>query len=322
MKRKIFSTGFLFLLSLFFLFVGKAALADYPETKIRMVVAWPPGGGTDVMGRTVVHYVNPYLRDKIYVDNVPGAGGAIGAREVAKAAPDGYTLLILTTSSVIGPNIQKDYPPYELFDPICIVQLDAQVMTVKEDSRFKTLGDLISYAKLHPGEVTITTAGVGAVDHLTVEAFMSATGTKLTLVPHKGSAQNVMAVLGGHVEAGMSGFSETFSLIEGKKLRPLVHFGNKRSSYFPDVPTAKELGYNVVTVMFRGVAARKGTSEEIKKVLGEAFRKGTQNEEFKKTLAKERMEPIYIGPTEAITWVKEMGDFFKGVTVKIGLKPE
>ncbi len=322
MKKKLFCGSLLFFFLLSFLSLANAVWAEYPEKKIRLVVCFPPGGGTDVTARTLAHYVNPFLGDRVYVENVPGAGGAIGMREVAKAPADGYTLLIFTTSSVIGPNIQKDYPTYDLFDPICIVMQDPQVMTVKADSPFKTLADLISYAKLHPGEVTVTTAGVGAVDHLTIEAFMAATGAKFTLVPNKGTAQSITAVLGGHVQVGMSGFSETFSLIEGNKLRPLVHFSDKRSVYFPNVPTAKELGYNVRVVLFRGVVARKGTPEGSKRVLDAAFRKGTENIEFKKALEKERMEPIYIGPNEGVTWVKETADFYKGVAAQVGLKPE
>jgi tripartite-type tricarboxylate transporter receptor subunit TctC len=323
MPRKLFSGGLFFLVLLSFMLFTNAALADdYPDKKIRLVVCFPPGGGTDVFARTLAHHVNPYLKDRLYVENIPGAGGGIGMREVAKAPADGYTILIFTTSSVIGPTIQKDYPSYDLFDPICIVQFDPQVMSVKADSPFKTLGDLISYAKLHPGEVTVTTAGVGAVDHLTIEAFMSTTGAKFTLVPNKGTAQSIMAVLGGHVQVAMSGFSETFSLIEANKLRPLAHFGNKRSMYFPDVPTAKELGYNVTTVLFRGVVARKGTPEGIKRILDAAFQKGTENVEFKKALEKERMELTYIGPNEATTWVKQTSEFYKGVADKIGLNPQ
>jgi tripartite-type tricarboxylate transporter receptor subunit TctC len=322
MKRKLFCVGLLFVVLLSSLSLAKAASAEYPDKKIRLVVPWPPGGGTDVTARTLAQYTNPHIGNRLYVENVPGAAAGVGTWEVAKAPADGYTLLMYSTSQVIGPNIQKDYPPYDLFDPICIVMLDPLVMTVKSDGPFKTIADLLSYAKLHPGEVTVTTGGVGAVDHLAIEAFMVATGTKFTLVPNKGTAQSITAVLGGHIQVGMSGFSEPFTLIEGNKLKPLVHFGDKRSAYFPDVPSAKELGYNVVTVTFRGMAVRRGTPDEIKKILDTAFRKGAENVEFKNSLQKIRMEPIYIGANEGLAWVKERADFFKRVAAQVGLKPE
>ena len=322
MIKRIFLISILFLISFSLLFGVDLIWAKYPERKIRFIAAFAPGGGSDLVARTLAKYVNPYLDNRVYVENVVGAGGAIGFREGAKASPDGYTLTMIVTGLTVSPHVVKDFPSYDLFDPICIVAQDPMILTVGMENRFKTIQDLIFYAKVNPGRVSVSTAGVGSVNHLEIAAFADAIGAQFNIVPFKGSNPALVGALGGHVDVATSGCSEAISLVEGKKLRPLVVFGTKRSRLYPDVPTARELGYEVVIYMWRGVGVPKGTPKEVKAVLVEAFRRTMEDEECKKFMDQIGLERIYLGSEEAAAWLKAQNDFFKNVVTKIGLKPE
>jgi tripartite-type tricarboxylate transporter receptor subunit TctC len=322
MTKKKFSVGVVFLILSLFVFHLNPVFAKYPEKTVDFVVSFEPGGGTDLVARTLTRFVNPYLNGKIVVKNVPGAGGAIGFREGAKAAADGYTLTMLVTSIMVGPSIIKGYPTYDLFDPICIVAQDPSTITVKMDSRFRTFEDLISHAKANPGMVSASTFGVGSISHLEMAAFEKATGTTFNLVPYKGAVPALTAAIGGHVDLGPAGCSEAKTYVEGKKLRPLVIFGSKRSQVYPDVPTAKELGYDVVIYQWRGVGVPKGTPKEIKEILSGAFKKAMENEDCKNTFQQIGLERIYLGPEEADRWLKVQSEVFKNLAIKIGLEPK
>lgn len=204
------------------------------------------------MARALTKFVNPYLEGRVYVENIAGASGAIGFREGAKAAPDGYTLTMLVTTIMSTPNVTKNFPTDDLFDPLCIVAQDPTMMSAKIDSRFKTIQDLISFAKTNPGQLIISTAGVGAIDHLYLAAFSKMIGTDFNFFPYRGAGPAVTAAAGGHSDAVGSGYSEAYTLLSGNKLRPLVAFTDTQSSLYPDVPTAKELGYVLVVYLWRG----------------------------------------------------------------------
>ena len=322
MKRLILWVVILFPIIFFFAFGLNFAWAAYPDRKIRFIIQYEPGGLSDTTARAVVRYANPYLGDRIYLENIPGGGSTIGSWECLNAPPDGYTLTLLVTSTIAGPYVNKKAPSYDLFDPVCIIGLDPLMVGVKIDSRFKTAADLISYAKSHPGDVTMGTAGFGTIHHMGVEAFAGSIGAKITAVPFKGSGPSLVAAIGGHVDAAMASYVPSRPYVEGKKLRGLVVLDAKRSSLFPDVPTAKDLGYDAVVVTFQGIGVRKGTPEEVKAVLVEAFRKASEDEGFKKLMDQLGMERLYLGPKEAIPWLKSQHDLIKGIATKIGLKPE
>ena len=296
--------------------------AKYPDKKIRFIVSFEPGGMGDMTGRTLVKYVNPFLGGRVYVETIAGAGGAVGWRECAKSAPDGYTMTILLSSIMVGPHVTKGFPTDDLFDPICIVALESRMLFAKWDSKFQTVKDLISYAKAHPGEVTAATSGVGTINHIGMEAFGDATGTKFNLVPYKGAGPSLVAAMGGHVDIAISSCSGTASYVEGKKLRPLVVLGTKRYPVYPDVPTARELGYDAVVVAFSGVGVPKEVPKETRNILVEAFRKGTEDEGYKKLMAQMGLEQVFYPPETAAPWLKEQREFFKRLADKLGMKPE
>ncbi len=317
------SKYFLMILSFLLLTsVGTDLWAKYPEKKIRLVAPFAPGGGADIMARALTKFVNPHLDGRIYVENVPGASGAIGFREVAKSTPDGYTLAMMVTTIMTGPHVTKGYPPYDLFDPICVAAQDPTMVSVKTDSRFKTVQDLIAYAKANPGALPVATAGVGAIDHFYMAAFAKSIGLEFNFVPFKGAGPATVAAAGGHAEAVGSGYSEAFSLMTGKKLRPVLVFANERSPLFPDVPTAKEIGSDLVVYLWRAVGAPRGTPKEVKNTLADAFKKGIENPEFQKMVKEMGLQPIFIGPDDARAFLKKQNDFLTAIADKMGIKPQ
>jgi tripartite-type tricarboxylate transporter receptor subunit TctC len=322
MRRMILLMDVVFSIVLSFMFLVNFAWAAYPDRKIRFIIQFEPGGMSDATARAVVRYANPHLGERIYVENIPGGGSAIGSWECLNAPPDGYTLALLVTSTIVGPYVNKKAPSYDLFDPVCILALDPLTVSVKTDSRFKTAADLISYAKSHPGDVTLGTAGFGTIHHIGVEAFARATGAKFTQVPFKGSGPSVVAATGGHVDGAMASCFSVRPYVEGKKLQVLVVLDTKRSPLYPEVPTARELGYDAVAVTFQGIGVRKGIPEEVKAVLVEAFRKATEDEGYKKLMDQMGLERLYLSPKEAVPWLKSQHDFIKDLATKLGLKPE
>jgi tripartite-type tricarboxylate transporter receptor subunit TctC len=304
------------------LLLPATAKAKYPDKKIRLIAPFAPGGGADIMARSVTKFLNPYLDGRVYVENIAGASGAIGFREGAKAAPDGYTLTMLVTTIMSAPNVTKNFPTYDLFDPLCIVAQDPTMMSVRTESRFKNINELISFAKGNPGQLSVSTAGVGAIDHLYLAAFAKIIGADFNFVPYKGAGPATVAAAGGHAEAVGSGYSEAFTLLQGKKLRPLVAFTNSRSAIYPEVPTARELGHDLVVYLWRGIGAPKGLSKEVKDTLVTAFRKATAEDEFKKLISQMGLQPIFLGPEEAGPFLKQQNDLLKGIATKIGLEPQ
>jgi tripartite-type tricarboxylate transporter receptor subunit TctC len=322
MGKKVLLMMALFAVLMCYSFGTELVWAAYPDKRIQLIISFAPGGMADSTGRLLAHHVNPFLGGRVYVENILGAGGAPGFRAGAKASPDGYTITLLLTAQLTGPYTMKDYPSIDLFDPICIAVQDPIALTVKPDSRFKTITDLVAHAKTHPGEVTIGHSGVGSLNHMADEAFADAAKVKLSLVPFKGASEALVAAMGGHVDIASSGSGDASVYSQGGKLRPLIVFGYERSRHFPAVPTAKELGYDVVISQWVGVGIAKGTPEEVKATLIEAFKKAMENEEYKKSVDKMGIERISLGPKEAVPWLKAQSDFFRNLAQKIGLKPE
>ena len=295
--------------------------AKYPDKKIRLIAPFAPGGGADIMARALHKYANPHLGGRLYVENVAGASGAIGWREAAKADPDGYTLCMMVTTLMTAPHITKDFPTYDLFDVIGVTAQDPGMFSVKIDSRFKNIQELIAFAKANPGKLVVSTAGVGAIDHLYISAFAKSIDAEFNYVPYKGAGPAVVAAAGGHADAVGSGYSEAFNLLKGKKLRPVVVFTPKRFLDYPDIPTAAEIGHELVVYHWRAVGAPRGIPSEAKGVLVEAFRQAVENPEFQKMVKDMGLEPNFLGPSEAAAFLKKQNDLFSGIARKIGLQP-
>jgi tripartite-type tricarboxylate transporter receptor subunit TctC len=273
--------------------------------------------------RTLVRYANPYLGGHVYVENIADAAGAVGYRTAAKTKPDGYTLVLIGSGILAKPHVTKDYPTLDLFDMICVVVQDPLALTTKPDGRFRTAADLISYAKAHPGEVTAGSAGgVGSAHHLLMSALEVATGAKFSLVPFAGDSPTLSAAMGGHIDISVASCSASKTLVESKKLRPLVVSDSERSNLYPDVPTFKELGYDVVNFVWMSVGTSKGTPKQVEDVLVGAFRKATQDEGYKKLTDQMGVKQIFLDSEKAGPWLRAQDNRIRNLATKIGLKPE
>src|SRR5881397_2842243 len=219
---------------------GVSAQEAYPSKPLTMVVPFPPGGVADIVGRPLAAGMNHVLKQPVVVVNRTGAGGAVGMASVAKAAADGYTLLMSLSSISIFPvsdRINGKPPAYELkdFAPVALVTADPTVLVVRADSRYKTVKDFVDAAKANPGKINYSSSGVYVTLHVAMEIFANAAGIKLFHVPYQGGGPAVAALLGSQVEALASGPAAAMGQIKGGKMRALASWSTERLALMPDV---------------------------------------------------------------------------------------
>lgn len=239
----------------------------YPDRPIKIVVPFPAGGGTDALTRQVAAALNAKLQWTITVENKPGAGGNLALDSVAKARPDGYTLVMAQTDNVVlNPLLYSKltYDPVKDLEPISSVASGPAVLVVRADSPYKTLGDIVAAAKARPGELTMATPGTGTIAHLVNQLWQNASGIKFTHVPYRGMAQAIPDLIGGQVDMYMGSIPTLLSQIQGGKVRPIGVTMAKRSPVLPNVPTFGEAGIkNVELASVWGVMAPAGTPKDI-----------------------------------------------------------
>jgi tripartite-type tricarboxylate transporter receptor subunit TctC len=233
------------LATLVFCFISGLSFAqNYPSKPIRIVVPNAPGGGADLTARTVGQKISETLGQPVVIDNKPGAGGIIAGEQVAKAAPDGHTVLLISSGTAVSASLFKSLPFDTANDFAAVVPLATfdLVIVSAEGGRFKTLAELVSYAKANPGKLNIGTPNIGTTQHLAAELFKSAAGLDIQIVPFNGTPAVINALRGGQIDAGLDILGALLSQISAKALRALAITGDKRSRSLPDVPTAKEAG--------------------------------------------------------------------------------
>tara|TARA_R110000850_G_scaffold142221_4_gene264283 strand:+ start:649 stop:1590 length:942 start_codon:yes stop_codon:yes gene_type:complete len=269
-----------------------AALAEYPEKPIEVIVGYSAGGGTDVMARTVAQFLEQELGDgaSVVVKNMPGAGGQIGFTEVAKAAPDGYTLGTFNLPAALA--LTKDRPAdYDVnsFTYLANFVEDPNTITVAASSQFETLGELLDAAKADPGAITLGLSSLGGNDHFGANMMAAASGAEFTLVPFKGASNARTAIMGGHVAAGTMTLGQTSNFPD--ELHVLAVLADERSPFRPDVPTAKELGYDVQMSSLRGIVAPAGLDAATADQLRAALTAVNETPEFQ-AMMEEQGNPI------------------------------
>jgi tripartite-type tricarboxylate transporter receptor subunit TctC len=270
--------------------IGPAhAQADYPNRPIKVVVPFPAGGPTDGMARIISDRLGQVLGQTIVVENRGGgAGGSIGAKFVATSDPDGYTILItpggsLTTGPAMHGNI--GYDPVKVFTPVAQLIDTPQVMAVHESLPVKTVAELVAYAKANPGKISWGTQGVGTAPHLLAELFKLETGVNLVIVPYRGTAPMLAAIVANEIPLVVDPMTTILPHIQSGKLRPLAVTGETRSAKLPDVPTVTEAGYPKLQSSFwLGVVAPSGTSPAIIDKLNTAFRESLKPAETRARL--------------------------------------
>ena len=244
-----------------------ASAADYPTKPIRIVVPFPPGGTTDILARAVAQKLSETWNQQVIVDNRPGAGGNIGADLVAKAAPDGYTLVMGTVGThAINPNLYRKMPYDHVkdFAPIILVAGVPNVLVVNPSLPVHTVRELIDYAKANPGKLNFASSGNGTSIHLSGELFKTMANVQMTHVPYKGSAPALADLLGGQVQLMFDNLPSSLGLIKGGKLRAVAVTSTTRAAALPDVPTIAESGLpGFEASSWFGLLAPAGTPHDI-----------------------------------------------------------
>jgi len=287
-----------------------ATLAQgYPSKPIRIVVPFPPGGGTDLIARESSQRVARATGWIFVIDNKPGAGGNLGVDAVAKSAPDGYTLVFGQTSNLaINPTLyaKLPYDPQKDLAPIVLVANAPLVMVTGASSPYQTLADAVAAAKAQPGAVNFASPGNGTVAHLTSELFQKAASVKTQHIPYKGAAQALTDVISGNVELYMSSVPTLLGQIKQGKLRALAVTSARRVDDLPNVPTLSESGYKGFdAATWFGYLAPAGTPKEIVSLLNFEFNKALQQPELRKRLADEGAAAIGGTSEQFATLIKE-----------------
>jgi tripartite-type tricarboxylate transporter receptor subunit TctC len=284
-----------------------AALAEYPEKPVEVIVGYSAGGGTDVMARTVAQFLEKELNGSVVVKNMPGAGGQIGFTEVAGAAPDGYTLGTFNLPAALALTHDRD-ADYDVNSYTYLANFveDPNTITVAASSPFQTLGELLDAAKADPGAITVGLSALGGNDHFGANMIQAASGAEFTLVPFKGASNARTAIMGGHVAAGTMTLGQTTSFPD--ELRVLAVLADERSPFRPDVPTAKELGFDVQMSSLRGIVAPAGMDAALADQLRAALTAVNENPEFQAMMA-EQGNPIafMVGDDFAATAARQDG---------------
>jgi tripartite-type tricarboxylate transporter receptor subunit TctC len=275
---------------------------EYPSKPIQLICSFSAGGGSDITARTIAPFLAKELGQNVVVVNKTGAGGEIGHKTVANAAPDGYTLGIANTPPMLSLPIERDTGfTFESFTLIGNLVTDPSALSVPMDSQFKTAQDFMDYARKNPNAVTIGFTGVGTDDYLWIQYFMKETGIKLTLVPFDGSNNVRTSMIGNHIIAGAVNFGEMMP--HSSIIRILAQMDTKRSSFAPNVPTMTELGVNVVMRSERGIIAPKNLPGPVADRLRNALKNIAANPELKDKIEKQFTILDYI---PADDWDKQL----------------
>lgn len=302
------------------------AQGAYPSKPIRMIVPFPPGGGTDILARLVSSKLTEVNKWTVVADNKPGAGGTIGITEAVKAAPTGYDLVMGQKDNlVIGPWLYKNLPwdPTKDLTAVAHVAYTPVVIATSASSRFKTLADVVAAAKAAPGTITYGSPGNGTSIHLAGDLFEKAAGIKLSHVPYKGSNPALMDALAGNVDLLVSSLPSAMGQIKAGKLHPLAVTSAKRSSSLPDVPTVAESGFKGFDVStWYGVFAPAGTPAAVVKTLNAEVNKLLATADVKAAINAQGAEPQAMTPEQFSTLLKTEYQQWKGIVEASGAKIE
>lgn len=302
-----------------------SVLAAYPDKPIAVIVAYSAGGGTDLMTRVLFQAVEKKIGVPIIIENHAGASGQIGYHRLSKSKPDGYTLGCSNTGQLVMELTQKtEFKTKEDFTPLAQIVWDPYAIYVNSDSPFKTLDDLLEYAKANPGK-TISWGGRTKWDahYLTMAMLTAQTGVEFAYVPFDGVAETIAATLGGHITLSSGGVSEHVQLIKQGQIRALAVASEERDKMLPDVPTFRELGYEIITGATRGFSFPAGVPEEIVTQMVDVLRDVVENdEEFHDNAKRTGFYDIlnFKGGDEYKQFIDDFFDSWKDTIIK--MEPE
>jgi tripartite-type tricarboxylate transporter receptor subunit TctC len=303
-----------------------SAQDNYPSRPITLVVPYAAGGGNDVMARIVGDKMSKTLGQQVVIENRPGAGGSTATRQVARAAPDGYTLVLGGSGSLaVNPTLYQNvgYDPRKDFAPVGLIGTSALVVLVNPALPARSIRELIDIAKKEPGKINYASAGVGSGIHLGTVLFELMAGVQLTHVPYRGSAPALTDLIGGHVSIYFSSLPPAVALVKEGKVRALAVTDSKRSPVFPDVPTVAEAalpGYE--SVLHYGIVAPAGTPRPIIGKLNAAMREALKAPDTIERMAVDGTEPLPSTPEEYAADIDREETKWSAIVKRSGMKAE
>ncbi len=292
---------------------------SYPNKPISLIIPYPPGGSTDLTARPLAMGTKKYLGQTIVGENKPGGGGTVGVAMLVSKPADGYTIGVSTGSTLQAYQMGKlSFHPLKDLTPIVRWGDYLYGLLVRSDSPWKTIQDLIRYAKQNPGKLSYGTPGTGSSGHLGIEELSMAAGIELVHVPYKGGAEINTALLGGHIDV-LSNSSGWTPMVDAGKFRLLAVYGEKRTPRYPNAPTLREVGYDVVVSNHMGIVGPKGLPKSIVNRLHDAFKKGMDDPEFIEAQKKFEITRCYSNPEEYEKYLREELERIGKLVKRLGL---
>ena len=302
-----------------------ARAQDYPVKPVRVIVAFPPGSSTDVVARIVTAMLAEIWGQPVVAENRAGAGGSIASTAVARAAPDGYTLLVNSAAHTINPVLMPSLP-YDTsrdFTDLSPLSTQPNVLVVSPSSPHKSLADLVRFAKEKPGAITLAHGGIGSGTHLHAERFLSAAGAKALVVPYKGTPEIVAAIMGGNVDCYWLPISAGIGAIRAGNLRALAIGSSKRSALLPEVPTTAEAGFaNADVALWFGLWGPAGMPAPLVTKISADVRKVLNDPRMREKLANLGSEPLDMSPREFSAFLRQETLENRRLLDLAGVKPE
>jgi putative tricarboxylic transport membrane protein len=283
------------------LMAASATLAQspYPQSRVTLVTHSSPGGGTDLFLRELSQTLGPIMKVSFSVENIRGGSGATAVANVAGAKPDGGTFYGTTPTYIQTTLLSKPAVGFDGLDPIAIVFLDPEVIYTRSESPYKSLADLIAFAKANPGKSRWGASNPASLERLAMERLARSTGVKAPIISHEGGGDQMIGVLNGTYDIGIGEMQELKGQLEAGKIRLLAVLTDKRLDGLPNLATAKEQGFNVVVTKFRGIAGPKGIPDDIAKAWEDGLRKALDTPAYKAAYQKENLIPVLMGRADA-----------------------
>ncbi len=302
-----------------------APAQDYPSKPIKIIVPFGAGGPADVFSRQLGQHLSESLKQPVVIEDRPGAGSIIGSNEVAKAAPDGYTLLAMSNTHTVNESLLPN-KPFQLmrdFVPVAGINSSDLIMVIHPGVPAKNLKEFIALAKSKPGELNYASSGTGTPYHMAGELFKSLSGTNLVHVPHKASGEMRNSVIGGHVQMGFDAITTMASNVKAGQVRALGTSGTKRSSVLPDVPTIAEAGVpGYESTIWLGIMAPAGTPKAIVDKLNAEINKAINRPEVKAAWDKQGAVPLVMTPAEFDAYLRKDIEKWAKVVKSAGIKAQ
>jgi tripartite-type tricarboxylate transporter receptor subunit TctC len=326
-RPNVKAAALLFALTAIWLTVSSTddAMAGYPDRIVRIIVPFAPGGGTDVIARTLAQEMAKDLGVTVLIENKPGAGTIIGTQAVAASKPDGYTLLMATFANAVNPslNAKLPYDPHKDFAPVALVARSFNIVVVNPKSPINSIADLIAAAKADPDKLSYGTFGNGTSAHLAGELFKNMAKVNLTMVPYKGAAPAITDLIGGQIQVMFTTVASAASLIEGGQLRALAVTSAERSPAFPQLPTVAEAsvpGYAAES--WYGLFAPAKTPADVIDRLNQSAAKAVRSEAFKTLAVNEGLVMVARPPEELDRYVRGEEERWRKVIQDAGIRIE